>query len=999
MITGFFDTISLLLSAQSSFCENCPASALHPITAALSTIGYYTQAGWIEQILYFGFGNWAILAYVLAGLGFLISVAMGSPPKMYLWFAIGPALFYWLVENRTPVSGVAWRVGEQYRNMDSVWELAEVGLHNTPYVINHNFKVYGDKEPDGSNGASLGSTGEASVCYEKACVSDFFAWFDALISDTVQNLIYVTGLNQIREGTGDASSNISPGGDLNGISQFQDISSQYRWQFFSSIADASVTNTDLRQLFATFMASECGDALLASIDKKQMSAVKNMEPEEDGELPYVLKLTGSGELLLWRNLENAGKIPFPRSLKKLIKVNPSGSNFGTESGIRQFVEEQKISEEISCRSLLLVVLQGFRWEAANIVYQVVNMGPNGIDPTHFASHMIYGWGIKQWDNATGTQGAQLDNDEALRFLEAYTLAHIFKNELRLAPQNPSEKSALAGDRAIQNTADFQAVNGQKSKFGELYVWARMVPYFQGQLLYFLAIAYPFACMLIVVPGMHSLFIQWMQYFIWAKLWDFGFALVMIIERTIWAMTVNKLSNDEVNNTLQWLFFDTSTFPGIRTIISPWHGSWDGAIDTPNITVPLLNDGASDGYGEMVDILLGTSQLLKLDLSTSDYIFIMSALYFAVPVVTGTLVLGAKSGMASMISSTMSQIAQPAGSAAGQSASADIGSRMKQNQAVARQTGYAKSLRNSGLASEALRSTNNNTKDQAASSAAQTYAQLSGIRSQKAGLESQGKQSQATSHSYGISGLQQAGNYFSRDGGGYIDKDHDGHPVYSGGSGPSSGKGASGDGSEVSGALEQAKKLVGGISNVALPLASYGVQADRHEYGNQKLGEQARYANMQAYQQGQGFKSQTDAQLAGLNASRQEAHASFEAEQAAWETANDYAQANSDFTGAIGLGAGYLDAGQAPTNLQGMARAGMLGSSAKNESKAAEKGGWLRKSVDGLQSGVSRESRNISTTPIEMHDIGVGSASKAALKGIKTLGTDTRPDTSNQIIGG
>ena len=95
-----FEFINNLL-AQTPFCNRCPASALHPITAALSTLGYYAQAGWIEQILYFGFGNWAILAYIVAAIALIISVAMGMPPKMYLWFAVGPALFYWLVENRS----------------------------------------------------------------------------------------------------------------------------------------------------------------------------------------------------------------------------------------------------------------------------------------------------------------------------------------------------------------------------------------------------------------------------------------------------------------------------------------------------------------------------------------------------------------------------------------------------------------------------------------------------------------------------------------------------------------------------------------------------------------------------------------------------------------------------------------------------------------------------------------------------------------------------------
>ncbi|MCB9030341.1 MAG: hypothetical protein H6619_04755, partial [Deltaproteobacteria bacterium] len=547
---GFFDFV-FTLGAQAGTCEGCAGSALHPIAAALGTLGYYAQAGWLEQILYFGFGNWAILAYVLAGVGLLISVAMGQPPKMYLWFVIGPPLFYWLVENRTPSTGVEWRVGKQHRDMSEVWKLSEVGLYNTPYIIRHGFEVYSDAPPDGSD--SSGPDGEFSDCYDYACVSDFFAWFDQLISDTVHELIGIIGLNIVKERVApDDETNISSGGDLEADfdSQFQDITSQYRWQFFASIADARLSNTDFRQLFSTFMANECGDALLNSIDKRIFSAMKNKQPDDNDLFEYVIKMNSSGKLKLWENLRNAGAVPMPRSLEKILDAHASDAeSFAVQSNIKAIVDATNKKNKITCRTLMQVIIHGFRWEAANISYQLINSGPSGVDPTQFVAHMVYGWAVKEYEVDLGFQGDQLTNEQILKFLESYILVHLFKNELRIAPQNPAEKPVLASERMVQSTEDFQAVNGQKSKFGELHVWSRMVPYFQGQLLYFLALAYPFACMLIVVPGMHTMFFQWMQFWIWVKLWDLGFALAMMIERTIWAMTVNKFANQEANNTL------------------------------------------------------------------------------------------------------------------------------------------------------------------------------------------------------------------------------------------------------------------------------------------------------------------------------------------------------------------------------------------------------------------------------------------------------------------
>ena len=92
-------------------CTNCGGQALTAVTAAWGTQGYYAQADVLEQIRNFGLDKWAILAYVLAAFGGLIMAAMGLPYKMYLWFFIGPALFWTLCYDTVDVTGVDWRVG------------------------------------------------------------------------------------------------------------------------------------------------------------------------------------------------------------------------------------------------------------------------------------------------------------------------------------------------------------------------------------------------------------------------------------------------------------------------------------------------------------------------------------------------------------------------------------------------------------------------------------------------------------------------------------------------------------------------------------------------------------------------------------------------------------------------------------------------------------------------------------------------------------------------
>lgn len=89
--------------------------------------------------------------------------------------------------------------------------------------------------------------------------------------------------------------------------------------------------------------------------------------------------------------------------------------------------------------------------------------------------------------------------------------------------------------------------------------------------------------------------------------------------------------------------------------------------------------------------------MRLDLENSYYIYIMSALYFAVPAVTGQLVLGAKAGAASLATGAIGNLAGESGRAAGQGSGGDLSQRARANQAAVGQAAYAKDMRNQAAA--------------------------------------------------------------------------------------------------------------------------------------------------------------------------------------------------------------------------------------------------------------------------------------------------------------
>ncbi len=83
----------------------------------------------------------------------------------------------------------------------------------------------------------------------------------------------------------------------------------------------------------------------------------------------------------------------------------------------------------------------------------------------------------------------------------------------------------------------------------IFSYALQLPYFQGCMLYFLSLSYPFMALLLVTPGHAAKFLHLPLFWIWIKSWDIGFALVMILEKVLWNLLPNsKVPYDIFSNT-------------------------------------------------------------------------------------------------------------------------------------------------------------------------------------------------------------------------------------------------------------------------------------------------------------------------------------------------------------------------------------------------------------------------------------------------------------------
>ena len=92
----------------------------------------------------------------------------------------------------------------------------------------------------------------------------------------------------------------------------------------------------------------------------------------------------------------------------------------------------------------------------------------------------------------------------------------------------------------------------------LYSYAMNLPYYQGVLLYLLSLAYPFMCLLVIIPSRAMSFLLCPLMWLWVKSWDVGFAVVIILDKVLW----NLLPNTDVP--LQPFSGDPSTLSGVVT---------------------------------------------------------------------------------------------------------------------------------------------------------------------------------------------------------------------------------------------------------------------------------------------------------------------------------------------------------------------------------------------------------------------------------------------------
>lgn len=714
----FSDIFTDATPCTREFDSTCPSSAFNVITAAFATQGYWIQADILD---YFngGMGTLAILIYVLSAVAGIFSMSMGAPPKMYGWFFMGPYIFYWLTQTTTSdtsVDGVRVMMGKpggSFFNQGAassqqqrVWRYAQVGLEG--------MRIFERKQCslDEQEGPTCSLKDEDEVGDGAVNPAYFFVKFDALVSDIVENMVDWTGVYYINSGDG-SGDELSQG--RNGSISPDHLVSTMKWGLLEDITSAKLASPDVRDMFVNFLSSECGDGFAQAISPQAFAAANSARK---GFMPAHIFYDGvpdTGQFETLRQLLQDEAIPKPRSVNKLLSLSSEkisgsflnslsgGSNGGAAGTAASQISSSFGGDTIHCLDLLQLVNLSFRWQATQLFYQMLTTTPPGMEPQRMLKNFLYGWPISK---ELIDDGGALGSDSKLQeFFINLIMVHMYRNEFAIAPQ-PVTKVSSGSQANVEYSETYQRTVGQKTKFSELYTWALLTPYLQGVLLYFLAMSYPFVCMLMIIPGWHKILGTWCSFWIWVKLWDLGFAVVTVLERSVWSIIGNDYDATEHLRKVAEIGDKWGTH-SIKCSGQAASGSvlkqlCPASLPIPdiklNLTAPFntLNEFVNSMY--ITDRMMTVGASLQLDLANSYYIYVMAALYFAVPAVLGQVVLGAKAGAAGLATNAFSQVASEVGRSSGSGYTGDLGKRAEQAAAQAKQTFTAKAMRTGAASS-------------------------------------------------------------------------------------------------------------------------------------------------------------------------------------------------------------------------------------------------------------------------------------------------------------
>lgn len=553
---------------------NGKASTL--ISAAMETAGALIQSDMLDWVSGADGQGLAGLLYLLAIASALLMFASGGNYKWGRYLLVGPTLFMFLTTVRSESDGTEWAFGTT--NFEpAALEKALVGV------------------VDKGNGKGVR-------------VSTFFKFWNAFTSEVSHKLIASIGLEESQS-------------EYNFMSKVENYMSTWKWL-------DRINDPNIRAVIKLTLSNHCREFF-----------------DAEREINTPGGLAGK--------IANAQLIVEAYDQKKMFLFDGASQVAGWPEEVLAYVKDQDLQgQAFTCRELWEKLLPDVKLEVENSIdlhlARALQPGED-LEKVKETYYLKIGEYTGRYENIVEVdkvgEGAKI---YAINWLTARAMwEEIWEQNSYLAQNameggNPMIQSGagnIPGGFSENNenvSAAIQQFNktetyGQRSEF---VTAALSLPHYQGVGLLVLSAAYPFFAMMTILPGRAANFLSWMGLWAWLKLWDLGFAVVMLIDNMLYSM-----------------------FP---------RGS---NIETSDLEKPGL----------------AFAKLFEIDPSHSEAVYynLIATCLFAVPMVTAVFVKGGGGELANIMTSSWQQYAaKVAGGASSFSRSMQAQGYMKNLQEIA-----------------------------------------------------------------------------------------------------------------------------------------------------------------------------------------------------------------------------------------------------------------------------------------------------------------------------
>lgn len=474
------------------------------LAAALESSGYKAQSLILEH---FGgmLHDLGALLVVASAIGGLVVVALMGNYRSGLWFFVGPALFFFVLRNPVPATGVEWQFGEFKPNQEQIDAVLQESVN--------------------------------------AKVSWLFHSYNWLVSGVVQESIKIITNNSMR-------------------AQMRFMSRQ---RMMDSLFNAELDNPGLLALIHRGIKGDCYKEMNAA----RIIALGNRENKEyRGTAEYMDALTVYADpkkrarfSLDQNTVEYNYLVDLFRSVQQLpvertYTLNCEGPEDSTVD-YDTWSPDASLQAPVMCAQIWCWMQIGVASEAGRLQREAeekyINQYAKDAYPDIYAE-MWHHIAVKLQPPQIKFEAdfdiePQAPSDASL--IPVIIGGILLRKELVKDPR--SEMYSSLGDHAGVYTKpynfNFQMTKEQvqdvtqrmnkhtmaESQKYETYVLALVLPYIQGILLYGLSILFPFFALLILIPGRAGAFFTWMALWAWAKCWDIGWAAVMVVDEILWEL--------------------------------------------------------------------------------------------------------------------------------------------------------------------------------------------------------------------------------------------------------------------------------------------------------------------------------------------------------------------------------------------------------------------------------------------------------------------------------